>query len=146
MSPCHLKRLHRMLLHVLEHPREPRARRFHRHQRLQEVHLGGVRTRLNRDGMVELTARTPSNDIDGLCVSDEGREVGDFSLFAVLVDSPELPHVSFTRLPLEPVCLLGHYFHLQQLLGALCHGARSEQSRLARCHCAMQQAMVKPSW
>ena len=36
------------------------------------------------------TSRTPSDDVDGLCVLDEGGEVGHLPLVSVRFDFPEL--------------------------------------------------------
>jgi len=36
------------------------------------------------------TSRTPSHNIHGLCVFDEGGEIGDFPLLSVAVNLPEL--------------------------------------------------------
>lgn len=36
------------------------------------------------------TSRTPSYNVHSLCVFDESGEIGDFALFAVAVDLPEL--------------------------------------------------------
>jgi hypothetical protein len=37
---------------------------------------------------LERTSRAPSHHIYSLCVLDEGREIGDLPLFAVVLDVP----------------------------------------------------------
>lgn len=56
------------------------------------------------------TSRTPSHNIHGLCVFDEGGEIGDFPLLSVAVNLPEL---FIRKQPLDTSrCLPNTYPHI----------------------------------
>lgn len=75
-----------------EDPTVPKEGRCHHRPRLQGVgsQLCKVSVHIEMTMVDKRTSRAPSNNVDGLRMFDEGREVGDFTLLTSRVDVPEL--------------------------------------------------------
>jgi hypothetical protein len=92
------------------------------------------------------TPRTPSDDVDSLCVPDEGRQVRNLPLLAIVLDTPKLSCLSALSSMQNIGCAIPERCCLRPLSPSVpCHEAQSGLSIWERSHCARTRAAEQPS-